>query len=79
MGLSVAGNLDKLHCSRRVESGEAGAGERTWSREADTEDPSQHYRDKRRPISFGDFFIVQIFKIQTKILLVVVYIVLSLL
>ena len=69
MGLSVAGNLDKLHCSRRLESGEAGAGERTWSREADTEDPSQHYRDKRRPISFGDFFIVQIFKIQIKILL----------
>ena len=52
-----------------METGEAGAGERTWSREADTEDPSQHYRDKRRPISFGDFFIVQIFKIQIKILL----------
>ena len=27
VGLSVAGNLDKLHCSRRLESGEAGAGE----------------------------------------------------
>ena len=52
-----------------METGEAGAGERTWSREADTEDPSQHYRDKRRPISFRDFFIVQIFKIQIKILL----------